>query len=381
MIVGGMRLAIADGVAAIDPDAWDRLPTGPSPFCEHAFLAALETSGSVGPGTGWRPLIATVYDDRDELIAAAPAYVKEHSYGEYIFDWAWADAAHRSGLPYYPKIVVAAPFTPATGGRLLSADPEASELLARGLIEVARTVGASSVHWLFVAEAERELLTSCGYAARTTVQYHWRNRGWETFDAYLAAMRSKRRREIRRERRIVRDAGVEVRVADGPALGEPEWASLDRFYRRTSARKWGRPYLTPRFFDDIRATFAHRVQFTGAYRGDDLIGGALAFRRDDHVYGRYWGCDERLPQLHFETCFYAPIEHAIAEGVQVYEAGAQGEHKIARGFEPSPIYSAHWMAHPGLHAGVEGFLERERVHSERVIAGLSEHLPYRGSVE
>jgi predicted N-acyltransferase len=371
-----MRVAIADGIRSIDPTAWDRLRSAPSPFCEYGFLAALESSGSVGPGTGWAPLFPTVWDG-DELVGAAPVYLKEHSYGEYIFDWAWAEGSQRAGLPYYPKLVVAAPFTPATGRRLLvapGASDEVPRILARTVRELAQQLNASSVHWLFVLEEEQALLEEEGYTPRITLQYHWRNRGWSTFEDYLGAMKSKRRREIRRERRKVE--GIDVHVVAGPDMTNEEWASVDRFYRDTAARKWGTPYLTPQFFEHIRETFAHRVELTVAYRDGELMAGALAFRRDDALYGRYWGCDQRLRQLHFETCFYAPIEHCIEEGIQVYEAGAQGEHKISRGFEPSPVRSSHWIAHPGLREAIDDFLAQERRHSGQAIARLAQHLPY-----
>lgn len=371
-----MRVAIADGVSSIDPAAWDRLHTAPSPFCEHAFLKALESSGSVGPGTGWVPLFPTIWEG-DELVGAAPAYVKEHSYGEYIFDWSWADASQRAGLPYYPKLVVAVPFTPATGRRLLTApgaSDEVPRLLARTLRDVAGSINASSVHWLFVLEEEQALLAEEGFTPRITLQYHWRNRGWSSFEEFLGSMKSKRRREIRRERRKVE--AVDVRVVAGPDMTDLEWASVDRFYRATAARKWGQPYLEPSFFEAIRQTFPHRVSFTVAYNEGELVAGALGFRRDEALYGRYWGCHERMKQLHFETCFYAPIEHCIEQGILLYEAGAQGEHKIARGFEPSAVRSSHWMAHAGLRGAVDDFLAHERRGSEAAIERLTEHLPY-----
>ncbi len=374
-----MRLSILDGATEVDADAWDRLQTGPSPFCEHAFLAALERSGSVGRGTGWQPLFLCAWEG-DELVGAVPAYLKGHSYGEYIFDWSWAEAAQRAGLPYYPKLVVAVPFTPATGRRILLA-PGAGEDVARALaaatMDAASQLGASSVHWLFVTQQERDLLADVGYHPRLTLQYHFRNQGWETFDDYLGAMRSKRRREIRRERRKVAEQGLTVRMLGGEELDDEHWRAIERFYRDTSSRKWGQAYLSSDFFVQIRETFSHRVRFAAGYAGDDLVAGALCFERDEGLYGRYWGCDARFEQLHFETCFYAPIEDCIERGVQLYEAGAQGQHKIPRGFLPTGIHSAHWVAHPGLHDAVGDFVEAEARQNRRVIEALAQHSPFR----
>ena len=374
-----MRLTVADSILDVDPEAWDRLISGPSPFCEHAFLAALERSGSVGPGTGWIPLPVLVHQGA-ELVGAAPVWLKQHSMGEYIFDHAWAEGAWRAGIEYYPKLVVAAPFTPATGQRLLlapGAGPEVAEALVLGLMELADRLDLSGVHWLFVTEAERDLLARLGLMPRLTLQYHWRNQGWADFEGFLGALSGKRRREIRRERRCVRGAGVEVTVLTGERMNERHWAAVDRFYRSTSARKWGEPYLSPAFFDELRRTFAHRVRFIAAEREGELVAGALAFQRGGALYGRYWGCDERLPQLHFETCFYRGIEHCIDQGLELFEAGAQGPHKLARGFLPVPIHSAHHLRHEGLAAAVGRFVEEERRHNEAVIEELGARSPYR----
>lgn len=374
-----MRLSMVEGVTGVDPAAWDRLDTGPSPFCEHAFLAALERSGSVGPGTGWQPLFVTAWEG-DELVGAVPTYLKGHSYGEYIFDWSWAEAAQRGGLPYYPKLVVAVPFTPATGRRILlapGAGDDVAAALASAVRDAAVQVGASSVHWLFVTGQERDLLERVGYLPRLTLQYHWRNQGWTSFDEYLAAMRSKRRREVRRERRVVQDQGLEVRMLPGEELGDEHWRAIVRFYEDTSSRKWGQAYLRAGFFDEIRRTFSHRVRFAAGFAGDDLVAGALSFERDQGLYGRYWGCDSRFPQLHFETCFYAPIDYCVSNGIQLYEAGAQGEHKIPRGFLPTAVHSAHWFEHRGLHEAVAAFVASEAKHNEQLIEALAARSPFR----
>ncbi len=373
-----MEMTIQEGVAGIDPEQWDRLDHSPSPFLEHAFLHALETSGSVGDGTGWKPLFVTLVHD-GELLGAVPAYIKSHSYGEYIFDWAWANGSQRSGLPYYPKLVVAVPFTPAAGRRILLAPGQGRETalaLSRAVRELARDVGLSSVHWLFCTREEQELLASDRWMARLTMQYHWFNRGWSTFDDFLGALRGKRRRELRRERRKVADAGIAVRMLSGSEMTSEHWSAMQRFYRDTTGRKWGSAYLEPAFFSTVGRTMPHRVRFAAAEKDGRLIAGALNFERDDAMFGRYWGCDEGHAALHFETCYYAAIEHSIDAGLSRYEAGAQGGHKIPRGFLPAPTYSAHWLAHPGLGRAVGGFVEQERRETEHAMAMLARRSPF-----
>ncbi|MEE2828183.1 MAG: GNAT family N-acetyltransferase, partial [Myxococcota bacterium] len=283
------------------------------------------------------------------------------------------------GLRYYPKAVVAVPFTPATDRRILlhsDASDEVGPALVQRLRDLALELGLSSIHWLFVTAEEKALLASLGHLPRTTVQYHWSNRGWSSFEDYLGAMRGKRRREIRRERRRLAESGIRVEMLSGSQLGGEEWAAIDRFYRSTAARKWGHPYLTPSFFEEIRSTFSEAVRFAVARREGQILAGALFFERGDALYGRYWGCDARHQHLHFETCFYAPIEYCIARGVQRYEAGAQGEHKIPRGFDPVPVHSAHWIAEPSLASAVEDFCRSEGAHTRRVIELLARHSPF-----
>jgi predicted N-acyltransferase len=370
-----MRLSMAQSILALPSADWDRLTRGASPFVAHPFLAALEDSGSVGRGTGWIPRYFLAWDE-DRLVGALPAWLKSHSYGEYIFDWAWADGAARAGIRYYPKAVVAVPFTPATGGRILlcsDAPPETAEFLIRGLLDDAAAQGLSSVHWLFTKPEEQELLERQGHILRETVQFHWRNRNWTDWDDYLGSMRGKRRREIRRERRRLAESGCSVEMMAGPDLGDAEWNAIDRFYRDTAARKGAHPYLSPSFFSVIRERCAESVRFAAARHGGNLVGGALFFEQGDALYGRYWGCDARHRHLHFETCFYAPIEYCIARGIQLYEAGAQGEHKLPRGFAPVAVYSAHWIADERLRGAVEDFCAAERLHTARVVEMLDPH--------
>ena len=370
-----MKIRIVGGAAEVPAEAWNALDHGRSPFVAHAFLKALEDSACVGPGTGWQPLFLLA--ERDGLlVGAAPAYVKSHSYGEYIFDWAWAEGAGRAGIAYYPKLVLMPPFTPATGRRILLApgEDEAASALMLAAREAAAQLGLSSVHWLFTTRGEQAGLEEAGYHRRISVQYHWRNLGdWADFDGFLAAMKSKRRREIRRERRSVAAQDVHVAMLSGAEMSDAHWAGVKRFYYDTGRRKWGQPYLTPPFFDRIRATFAESVRFAAATHEGELLAGALNFHRpgSDAMFGRYWGCDEQRPQLHFETCYYAAIDHCLQQGLRLYEAGAQGEHKIARGFLPEPIRSAHWIADPRLGQAVQHFLQGECEHNEAMIRALT----------
>ncbi len=377
-----MRLSLVERISDLSPDAWARLDPGRSPFMELPFLEALEHSGSVGAATGWSPLFVTAWSDEGALVGAVPAFVKAHSYGEYIFDWGWARGAQAAGIDYYPKLVVAAPFTPATGRRILlapDAGPEVMPSLIAATVDVAKQLRLSSVHWLFVTDEERAVLEQMGFLTRLTTQYHWENAGFSDFEGFLGTMRSKRRREVRRERAQVAEAGIQVRMLTGPEMQDRHWAAADDFYRHTCGRKWNDPYLEPGFFERIRATFADRVVFCSAERDGVVLAGSLFFRRNDALYGRYWGRrdDVQVKGLHFDVCYYAPIEWAIQQGIQLYEAGAQGEHKIARGFLPSPIHSAHWIADPRLAGGVARFLQDESAHTAVVMEALEQRGPFR----
>jgi predicted N-acyltransferase len=311
-----------------------------------------------------------------------PLYLKDHSYGEYIFDWGWAQAAHSAGLDYYPKVVSAVPFTPVTGRRLLvqgnaTAGPVVDALVA-GVRAVAQRSGASSIHWLFCTAAEqRALARDHGFSPRLTHQYHWHNRGWRDFDDYLAAFRSSARKNVRRERERVRRSGIEVVVRSGDALVEREWEALWRFYRDTTSRKWGQAYLNQGFFETARQTLARRAIATLAYAGERPLAGTLGFHKGDHLYGRYWGCLEQVDGLHFELCYYRPIELCIERGWTRFEAGAQGEHKIKRGLLPVPTHSAHWLRHAPLARAIDRFLERESMMVQYEITELARQGPFK----
>jgi predicted N-acyltransferase len=346
---------LAPGIAAIDADAWDRLAGG-DPFLSHAFLAALEDSGSVGPGTGWAPAPITIEDQAGALLAAAPAYLKSHSQGEYVFDHGWADAYQRAGGRYYPKLQVAVPFTPVPGPRLLGRFPQ--QLLAAAEAVTVQN-GLSSAHVTFLdgvglAECERR-----GWLVRHGIQYHWHNRGYRDFEDFLAALTSRKRKAIRKERAAARE-GLEFAALRGASIGTAEWDAMWAFYQDTGSRKWGRPYLTRAFFDRIGETMGDRLLLFLAYRNGLPIAGALNLLGPDTLYGRYWGAIDDVPFLHFELCYYQAIEWACDNRLASVQAGAQGEHKLARGYEPVISRSAHFLADPGLRAAVATFLDGER---------------------
>lgn len=364
---------IHPGVSGIGAAEWDRL-SGGDPFLSHAFLSALEDSGSVGEGTGWTP-VPVVIEHEHEILAAAPAYLKSHSQGEYVFDHGWADAWQRAGGAYYPKLQVAVPFTPVPGPRLLGNRPQ--QLLG-ALETITVQNGLSSAHITFIdkdgaAECERR-----GWLVRHGMQYHWLNRGYSSFDDFLGALSSRKRKDIRKERKAAAD-GLEIRELRGSEIGPAEWAAMWAFYQDTGARKWGRPYLTRAFFDLVADRMGDKLLLFLACRDGKPIAGALNVIGSDALYGRYWGATEQVPFLHFELCFYRAIDWAIANGLQRVEAGAQGEHKIARGYEPVITRSAHFIPDPGFRAAVEEFVAREKHAVERDSRWLGESLPYRSS--
>lgn len=378
-----MHLSILQSLAEVSAEQWNRV-AGENPFVRHEFLHALERTGCVGGDSGWETCHLALYDEagaRARLFGAVPLYRKHHSYGEYVFDWAWADAYARHGREYYPKLVAAVPFTPATGPRLLVA-PEADRAdVARRLIEGAlaltRRTRASSLHWLFPTSADAELLGGRGLLRRTGCQFHWSNAGYRDFQDFLATFASQKRYNLKRERRQVREAGVAVEAVAGSAVGAPLWDTFYRYYRATVRAHGGIAYLKREFFHALGAAMGSRVVLFVARRARDVVGTALALRGGDTLYGRYWGGRADIPGLHFESCYYAPIEYCIAAGLARCEAGAQGSHKIARGFVPTTTYSAHWLRHPEFREAVAAYLERERDHVGATIDELNEHLPFR----
>ena len=368
-----IRVEIGQGVAQVDAASWDRLTVDAPPFVEHAFLASLEEAGCVGAEAGWLPVPLMARDEQTHaLLGAAPAYIKTHSMGEFVYDWSWADAAERSGVPYYPKLVVAAPFSPVSGPRLLvdaSLRPEAADAVRRallsGCVQAARQMRCAGVHVLFCTERERDLAVEMGFAARTGMQFHWRNEGYATFDDFLARFRSKRRNQIRRERRRVRDSGVTIRSVTGGALDARHREAAFGFYAATVDRfTWGRRYLNERFFELLWERMPDRVQLLLAEdRSGELVAGTVNMQRHGRRYGRYWGATGAQDCLHFEVCSYGAIDDCIQRGLQVFEAGAGGgSHKYGRGFAPALTWSAHLHLHRGFHAALADFCLREAAH-------------------
>ncbi|MGC8469896.1 MAG: GNAT family N-acetyltransferase [Acetobacteraceae bacterium] len=363
-------------ITEIGADAWDALAGRENPFIRHAFLEVLEESGSVGGRSGWQPLHVALRDGAGGLAGVAPAYVKSHSYGEYVFDQGWAQALERAGGEYYPKLQVAVPFTPVPGPRLLLREDVSAAALGAGLVELARALDLSSVHVTFCGAAEARALVAAGWLAREGMQFHWENRGYADFEAFLAALSSRKRKAIRRERAEA-GAGLEIRALRGPEIGAREWEAFWGFYRATVDRKWGGAYLTRRFFPLLGERLGERVVLMMAWQGREPVAGALNLMGADTLYGRNWGCKGDWPFLHFELCYYRAIDFAIAHGLARVEAGAQGMHKIQRGYLPQPTHSAHWIAHPGLARAVAGFLAAERAEVAAERAELATLSPFR----
>jgi predicted N-acyltransferase len=372
-------------IAEIDAKQWDACanphPATFNPFVGHAFLKALEDAGTVGVRTGWLPRHLIIEDEHGGVAAAAPAYVKSHSQGEYVFDHSWADAYEQAGGRYYPKLQIAVPFTPVPGPRLLvKPGPQAAadeELLAAAAIEIARQNGLSSVHLTFLAKETAERLQALGYLMRTGQQFHWQNRGYGSFDDFLATLSSRKRKAVRKEREKALSPGIEIELVTGKAITEAHWDAMFAFYMDTGGRKWGRPYLNRAFFSELGRAMPERCLLIMAKRANRYIAGALNLIGGDCLYGRYWGAIEHHPALHFEVCYYQAIEYAIASKLPRVEAGAQGEHKLARGYLPVETYSAHWIGDPALHKAVERFLMKERAMVTSFNADLTELGPYR----
>ncbi|MEO6773738.1 MAG: peptidogalycan biosysnthesis protein [Kofleriaceae bacterium] len=382
-----LAIRVVGSVADIDPAAWDGLDHGPSPFLRHGFLRALEESGSTDSAaaprarrqhSGWTSIYVLV-EEGGRLVGGVAAFLKAHSYGEYIFDWGWANAAERAGIAYYPKLVIAAPATPATGKRLLlapGAGPEIVAALVAGVRSIADDAECSSIHWLFCTETERAMLADHGFFGRTTMQFHWNNRGYTSFDDFLAALKSRKRKQLRKEHERARGAVDAITWKRGDELSKDELDELDRFYRTTTDNHGGRDYLRPGFFHKC-AAYCDAMRMVQVTSGGARIAGALFFETDQALYGRYWGADAHVDLLHFETAYYTGIERAIERGLPLFEAGAQGEHKLVRGFEPTATHSAHWIRHAGLAHAIEDHCAREHVAMQAHLAELAQAGPYR----
>jgi uncharacterized protein len=372
----GISARLGDGVAALDAEQWDGVAGPGNPFQSHAFLAALENSGSVGRGSGWQPLPITVDGPDGRIIGALSAYGKSHSQGEYVFDHNWADAYSRAGGQYYPKLQIAAPFTPATGPRLLTSDSAVGRALLAAAESIVDQNKLSSAHATFVDLVQLDIFRKAGWLIREGVQYHWFNRDYACFDEFLDALASRKRKAIRKERARAQQ-GLTIRHLTGTDIREEHWDAFWGFYQDTGARKWGQPYLTRAFFSEVGQTMADSVLLILAERDGVPLAGALNFIGGEALYGRYWGCSEEVPFLHFELCYYQAIDAAIKRGLSRVEAGAQGEHKIARGYEPMATWSAHYIADPGFREAVSDFLKQERRAVERQIEFLGEMTPFK----
>lgn len=388
-----IRLRILRRIRDCSAESWDRCAaptvlTGSrpdNPFLAHRFLAALEDSGSVGPGTGWSPLHAVAEDDSGSVVAVMPLYLKSHSRGEYVFDDGWATAFMRAGGRYYPKLQSAVPFTPVTGSRILVAPGSedwrfaVSSAMLDGVVRVVRDLDVSSIHISFCTRAEWELGAARGWLRREALQLHWTNQAYDSFEGFLSTLSSRKRKQVRRERRLASESGLRIETLEGDAIRPEHWDAVWAFYQDTGSRNWGTPYLTRTFFDRVHALLRGDVVLFLASDGVHPVAGALNFRGSDALFGRYWGCVRDVPFLHFELCYYRAVEYAIANGLARVEAGAGGGHKIARGYSPSPTYSLHWIVHEGLAEAVRRYLELEREEVQRHAGEIANAGSYRRS--
>lgn len=378
-----MHLSIANSMAAVPAIDWDRLAGESNPFVRHAFLLALEQTGCVNTSAGWTPCHLLVHargPGEGALIGAAPMYLKSHSYGEYVFDWAWADAYERARLRYYPKLVAAVPFTPATGARLLAGPEDEARIrqcLIDGALAIAKETKVSSLHWLFIRPEEIRPLLQAGHLRRTGCQFHWHNQGYQNFEQFLTELASSKRKKLRQERRYVRDAGVTIELVTGDAIRPAHWQAFYQFYLSTIRNHGAIPYLKREFFHALGDTMKQHVVLILARQNGELIAGALNLRGSDTLYGRYWGTHKYVNSLHFEVCYYAAMEYCIEQGLRHFEAGAQGQHKLARGFLPVTTYSAHWLRHAQFGRAVADFLQEEQNGLEYYMDELNERSPFK----
>jgi len=373
------RTRIIASMAEVGQAQWTSLLSlqgDANPFLSYAFLDALHASGSAARKSGWQPQFLTLWQE-DTLAAAMPLYVKSHSYGEYVFDWAWADAYRRNGLEYYPKLLSAIPFTPVTGGRLLARDETTRSALVKALLALQQQADVSSTHVLYPPPQQAEALERAGFLLRNGVQFHWLNDGYRDFEQFLSTLEQKKRKNIRAERRKVRDAGITFRRLDGAQIGEADWRFFKRCYDHTYAAHYSSPYLNLGFFLRIGASMPDNLLLVIAERDGKPIASSLVVHDGQTLYGRYWGALEQHACLHFETAYYQPLEFCIERGLTAFEGGAQGEHKMARGFLPQKTWSAHWLAHPAFSDAVERFLEQESGGIAAYMDELDERNPFR----
>ena len=358
-----MHAHVVERIDDIPAADWNRVSGTAHPFTRHEFLAALEHHDCVGERFGWHPMHVVVHDAEGVLAGAAPLYLKDNSYGEFVFDWSWADAWHRAGLRYYPKLVSAIPYTPVTGRRLLVRPDTNRQAVQAALLEKAleltETTGSSSLHWLFTDDKDTDVLLRHDMMRRTSCHFHWRNANYRSFDDFLSCLTSRKRKKIRRERRYVKEAAIRMEIIHGDEASDEHWQIMHDFYRSTFERKSGIPTLSLGFFHEISRNMGQQVLLVFAWHEDEAVAGAINLRGDSALYGRHWGCREQYHSLHFETCYYQGIDYCIRHGLTLFEPGAQGEHKISRGFLPTLTWSAHWISDASFRVAVDRFVAHE----------------------
>ncbi len=374
-------ITVITSLKEISAKKWDALNTDGYPFLSHAFLLALENHDAVGEKFGWLPRFFLAWQN-NALVAALPAYIKFNSYGEFVFDWAWADAWQRNGLDYYPKLVTSIPYTPATGPRLLVAEQQNHSLLAQALItaaiDYAKTQQMSSYHCLFTNDRDTSWLRQQPQLMmRLGCQFHWQNNNYQNFDHYLQHFTSKKRKQIKRERRLVKEQNIQFEILDGNTATEQHWQIFQQFYESTFERKSGIPTLSQGFFMEIAETMPDNIMLVMAKHGTEYVASAFNIKSDTTLYGRHWGCNEYFDQLHFEACYYQGLDYCIEHGLQIFQPGAQGEHKIARGFLPTPTWSAHWIGDPRFRQAITHFLQHETEGMWHYIEELQQHSPFK----
>lgn len=378
-----MNAQVLNSLNSITSDAWNRLCTENNPFLKYEFLSALEHNQCLQP-FGWEPQYITAHDAQNRLLGVIPMYLKTNSYGELVFDWAWAEAYQRAGMPYYPKLVVAIPYTPVTSQRILmreDCDQKAvSKLLTNTAIQHAKALNVSSLHWLFPTDQEAEKLKTLGLMRRMGCQYHWHNHSlkkkYTDFADFLSTLSSSKRKKIKRERRQVEEAGIKIKIVPGDQASDEQLQAAERFYRITFDDKWGTATLNLSFFQEIARTMGKQLILIFALHEGQYVACAIFFKGNRTLYGRHWGCDKIFHSLHFELCYYQSIEYCINEGLEHFDPGAQGEHKISRGFLPTPTYSAHWIADDKFRVAIQDFLDRETEGVQNYMDEISEHSPY-----
>lgn len=379
-----MEFSILGSLNEVTVKEWNELVYPDNPFARHEFLIALERHDAVGQTFGWYPQYLTARE-HGKLVGAVPMYLKDNSYGELVFDWSWADAYERSGLQYYPKLVVAIPYTPATGQRLLIRNDENRTAIANQLIDAAtrhaQQLGVSSLHWLFTDEFDTALLQQhADYMTRLGCQFHWHNQGYRDFNEYLSCFTSTKRKKIRQERRRVKDQSIKLEVLQGDEVSEEQWDIYHRFYTSTFDRKYGYATFSNGFFKEIGQSMPGNIVLILAQYQDKYVAGAFNFRGSDTLFGRHWGCSANFHSLHFEACYYQGLEYCIKHGLKRFEPGAQGEHKIARGFLPAKTWSAHWLANDKFKHAINQFLTHEKAGMEHYIDELNEHSPFKQDI-